>query len=104
MLVAMTETTLFRHLFSLIWLGRLRAHLMRRGRIYLEPVPHRTPTWVPFYLPLFQGAFLGAAFNEMLLFPLKSWNVENRVILGYAPRLFDLSLFILGKYLPRHGP
>ena len=30
LLVALTETTLFRHLFSLIWLGRLWAHSMRR--------------------------------------------------------------------------
>ena len=59
LLVAMIEVTLSRRLFSLIWLGRLRAHLMQRGRIYLEPIPHRTPTWVPFYPPLLQGAFWG---------------------------------------------
>ena len=29
LLVAVTETTLFRHLLSLIWLGRLWAHLMQ---------------------------------------------------------------------------
>ena len=56
-LVAITEVTLFRHLFSLIWLGRLWTYSMRRGRIYLEPPPHRTPTWVPFYSPLLLGAF-----------------------------------------------
>ena len=57
LLVAITETTLFRRLFSLIWLGRLWTHSMRRGRIYLEPSPHRTPMWVPFYSPLLLGAF-----------------------------------------------
>ena len=57
LLVAITETTLFRRLFSLIWLGRLWTHSMRRGRIYLEPPPLRTLTWVPLYSPLLLGAF-----------------------------------------------
>ena len=81
LLVAMIEVTLSRSLFSLTWSGRWRVHLMWRGRIYPEPVSHRTPTWVPFYSNLLQGA----GFNEMLLFPLKSWSVEDRVILGCAP-------------------
>ena len=59
LLVAMIEVTLSRRLFSLTWLGRWRVHLMRRGRIYPEPVSHRTPTWVPFYSHLLQGAFWG---------------------------------------------
>ena len=59
LLVAMIEVTLSRCLFSLTWLGRWRVHLMRRGRIYPKPVSHRTPTWVPFYSPLLQGAFWG---------------------------------------------
>ena len=57
LLVAMIEVTLSRHLFSLMWLGRWRVHLMRRGRIYPEPVSHRIPTWVPFYSPLLPRAF-----------------------------------------------
>ena len=57
--VAMIEVTLSRRLFSLTWSGRWRVHLMRRGRIYPEPVLHRTPTWVPFYSHLLQGAFWG---------------------------------------------
>ena len=59
LLVVMIEVTLFRRLFSLIWLGRWRVHLMRRGRIYLEPVSHRIPMWVPFYSHLLQAAFWG---------------------------------------------
>ena len=59
LLVAMIEVTLSRRLFLLTWLGRWWVHLMRRGRIYLEPVSHRTLTWVPFYSPLLQGAFWG---------------------------------------------
>ena len=59
LLVAIIEVTLFRRLFSLIWLGRWRVHLMRREHIYLKPVSHRTPTWVPFYSHLLQGAFWG---------------------------------------------
>ena len=58
----------------------------------------------PILLASFSGGFLGAAFNEMLLFLLKSWNAEDRVILGCAPWLFGLSLFVLGKHLPPHGP
>ena len=57
LLVAITEATLFRRLFSLIWLGHLWTHSMRRGHMYLEPPPHRNPTWVPFYSPLLLGAF-----------------------------------------------
>ena len=57
LIVAITETPPFRRLFSLIWLGRLWTHSMQRGRIYLEPPPHRTPTWVPFYSPLLLGPF-----------------------------------------------
>ena len=49
LLVAMIEVTLSRRLFPLTWSERWRVHLMRRGRIYPEPVLHRTPTWVPFY-------------------------------------------------------
>ena len=104
LLVAMIEVTLSRRLFSLTRLERWWVHLMRRGRIYPEPVSHHTPTWVPFYSHLLQGAFLGAAFNETLLFPLKSWSAEDRVILGCSPRHFGLSPFVLGKYPPRHGP
>ena len=101
LLVAMIKVTLSRRLFSLTWSERWRVHLMRRGRICLEPVSHRTPTWVAFYSPL---RFLGATFNGMLLFSLKSWSAEDRVILGCSPRHFNLSPFVLGKYPPRHGP
>ena len=59
LLVAMIEVTLSRRLFSLTWSGRWRVHLMRRGRIYPEPVLHRTPTWVPFYSHFLQGTFWG---------------------------------------------
>ena len=72
---------------------------MRRGHIYLESPPHRTPTWVPFYSPLLLGAF-----DDMSLFPLKSWDAEDRVILSYISRLFGLPLLVLGNYPPRHGP
>ena len=71
LLVAITEATLFRHRFSLIWLRRLWTHSMRRGRIYLEPPPHRTPTWVLFYSPLLLGAF---------------WKV-GRVVSSLAPQI-----------------
>ena len=104
LLVAMIEVTLFRRLFSLTWSGRWRVHLMRRGRIYPEPVLHRTPTWIPFYSRFLQGAFLATTIIETLLFPLKSWSAEDRVILSCSTRHFGLSPFVLGKYSPQHGP
>ena len=59
LLVAMIEVTLSRRLFSLTRLERWWVHLMRRERIYPEPVSHHTPTWVPFCSHLLQGAFWG---------------------------------------------
>ena len=47
---------------------------------------------------------LEAAFDEMSLFPFKSWDAEDRVILGCVFRLFSLFLLVLGNYPPRHGP
>ena len=59
LLVAITETTLFRGLFPSMWLGRLLAHLMRRWRLFLEPFPHCTPRRVSFYSPFLLGALWG---------------------------------------------
>ena len=47
---------------------------------------------------------MGATIIETLLFPLKSWSAEDRVILGCSIRHFGLSPFVLSKYPPRHGP
>ena len=51
LLVALTETTLFRSLFPLIRLVRLWAHLMRRWRFLLKPFTHFILVWVPFCSP-----------------------------------------------------
>ena len=51
LLVALTETTLFRSLFPLIRLVRLWAHSMRRWRLLLGPCTHFIPVWVPFCSP-----------------------------------------------------
>ena len=45
-----------------------------------------------------------AAFDDMSLFPLKSWDAEDRVILGCISKLFGLSPLVLGNYSLRHGP
>ena len=58
----------------------------------------------PILLASSSGGVLEAAFDEMSLFPLKSWDAEDRVILGCVSRLFGLSLLVLGKYPPQHGP
>ena len=52
LLVTIIEVTLFMSLFPSIWIGRLWAHSMRRWHPLLEPLPLRTPTWVPFDSPL----------------------------------------------------
>ena len=44
------------------------------------------------------------AFDGMSLFPSKSWDAEDKVILGCVSRLFGLFLLVLGNYPPRHGP
>ena len=58
----------------------------------------------PILLASFSGGVLEAAFDEMSLFPLKSWDAEDMVILGWVSRLFGISLLVLGNYPPRHGP
>ena len=56
LLVAITETTLFRGLFPSMWLERLLAHSMRMWRLSFEPLPYCTPVRVPFYSHFFLGA------------------------------------------------
>ena len=104
LLVATIEVTLSRRLFSLTWSGRWRVHLMRRGRIYPDPVSHRTPMWVPFYSHFLKGAFFGGSHHRDVALPLEVLECRGQ---GH-PRLFHSTLrpfpFVLGKYPPRHGP
>ena len=58
----------------------------------------------PILLASSSGGVLEAVFDEMSLFSLKSWDAEDKVILGCVSRLFGFSLLVLGNYLPRHGP
>ena len=51
----------------------------------------------------FEGT-LEVAFDDILIFLLKSWEAEDRDILGCVYGPFDLSLFVLGNNYPRHGP
>ena len=72
-------------------------------------LPGTTPTLYPHVGPILlassSGGVLEAAFDEMSLFLLKSWDTEDRVILGCVFRLFGLSLLILGSrsLSPRFG-
>ena len=59
LLVARIEVTPSKRLFSLTWSGRLPVHLMRRGRIFLEPILHRTSTWALFHSHPLQGTIWG---------------------------------------------
>ena len=43
-------------------------------------------------------------FDDRLIFLLKSWEAEDRDILGYVYGPFGLSLLVLGNSHPRHGP
>jgi len=58
----------------------------------------------PILLASSSGGALEAAFDDMSLFPLKSWDAEDRVILGCISRLFGFSPLVLGNYSPRHEP
>ena len=58
----------------------------------------------PILLAFSSGGALEAVFDYMSLFHLKSWDAEDRVILGCIYRLFGLSLLVLGNYSPRHEP
>ena len=44
------------------------------------------------------------AFDDRLIFLLKSWEAEDRDILGCVYGLFGLSLLVLGNAHPRYGP
>ena len=58
----------------------------------------------PILLASSSGGLLEAAFDDMSLFPSKSWDAKDKVILGYISRLFGLSPLVLDNYSPRHGP
>ena len=59
LLVAITETTLFRGLFSSMRPGCLLAHSMRRWQLFLEPLPHCTPVQILLYSSFLLGALWG---------------------------------------------
>ena len=59
LLVAITEATLFKGLFLSMWPGRLLVYLMRRWRLFLEPLSHCTPVRVLSYSPFLLEALWG---------------------------------------------
>ena len=59
LLVAKIEVTPSKCLFSLTGSGRWQVHLMRRGRIFLDPILHPTSLWAPFHSHPLQGAVWG---------------------------------------------
>ena len=76
--------------------------------VEVTSLPRTTPTLYPHVCPILlassSGGALEATFDDMSLFPLKSWDAEDRIILGCISRLFGLSPLVLGNYSPRHGP
>ena len=67
-----------------------------------------TPTSYPHVGPILlafsSGSASKATLDDMSLYPLKSRDAEDRIILGCISRLFGLSPRVLGDYSPRHGP
>ena len=59
LLITITEATLFRDLFPLMWSGCLLVHSMRMWQLFLEPLPHRTPVRVLLYSSFLLGALWG---------------------------------------------
>ena len=59
LLVAKIEVTPSKRLFSLTGSRRWQVHLMRRGRIFLDPILHPTSLWAPFHSHPLQGAVWG---------------------------------------------
>ena len=103
LLVAMIEVTLFRRLFSSIWLGRWRVHLMRRGRIYLNQFRTVLPYGSHSTRISFGGLFGGGLQRDVSL-PLEVLECRGQGHPRLCPQHFSLSPFVLGKYPPRHGP
>ena len=56
LLVAKIEVAPSKRLFSSTGSGRWQVHLMRRGRIFLDPILHPASLWVPFHSHPLQGA------------------------------------------------
>ena len=58
----------------------------------------------PILLAFSSEGALEVAFDDKLIFLLKSWEAEDRDILGCTYGPFGLSLFVLGNTYPWHGP
>ena len=58
----------------------------------------------PILLAFSSEGALEVAFEDILIFLLKSWEAEDRDILGCVYGSFGLSLFVIGNTYPRHGP
>ena len=55
-------------------------------------------------LAFFSEGAQEVAFDDIPIFLLKSWEAEDRAVLGCIYGPFGLSLFVLGNPYPRHGP
>ena len=80
LLVAKIEVTPSKCLFSLTGSGHWQVHLMRRGRVFLDPILHPAPLWGPIPLTSPSGDYLRIAFTKTLIFPLKFWSAEDRIV------------------------
>ena len=58
----------------------------------------------PILFAFFSEGALEVAFNDIPIFLLKSWEAEDRAILGCVYGPFGLSLFVLGTPILDTGP
>ena len=104
LLVAATKTTLFRGPFSI----NAARTLVGAFNVEVTASPWTAPTLYlcarPTVLALSSGSALGAAFDGVPFFPSRFWDAEDRIVLGYISRPFELSLHVLCNISPRRGP
>ena len=104
LLVAITEATLFKGLFPSMWSGRLLVHLMRRWRLFLEPLLHCTPVRVlsysPFLLEALWGLPLMACHSSLLGLGMPRTGSSSATFLGHLDfRCISLATTLLGTGL-----
>ena len=107
LLVVITETTLLRGLFLPFPINVVRT-FVSAFNAEVTSFPWTTPTLYPrassIILAFSFRSTLEAAFGNVSFFPFGPWDAEDRDILGCIPRLFGLSLLVLGNYSPQRRP
>ena len=103
LLAAVTETILFICPFPI----NAARTFVGAFNVEVTAFPWTDPTLYPrahsTVLALSFRSALGAAFDGGPFFPSRFWDAEDRIVLGYIPRPFGLSLHVHGNVYPRRG-